>query len=211
MKSLLTMCALCIGTLSAATYTTSSSQGTNPSMPSDPAMSPLSPSSSQNRTVNRPVNGQISTDRFSNGSSANEGLNPNSSPSTLDRSGSDSLSPLNKTTPAGGYSANNNFSRNPHLTAEIDTQMKAAQTNAKYSSDTANTFKDKEINNKIRGKIEGWFADDYKGVVLKTDNGVVVLSGTIDKVETGKDLADQVRKIDGVREVKNNLTANNNK
>lgn len=150
---------------------------------------------------NRSSNGQLSpSDR----------LNPNNNLSPSERVNGQ-VSPANRAAP-GGYSYNNknDYSR-PNYTAEIDTQMEAAKANTKYPLDTAATFKDKEINDKIRSKIEGWFADDYKGVILKTDNGIVILSGVVEKEDLKNDLGDQVRKIDGVREVRNNVKANNTK
>lgn len=101
----------------------------------------------------------------------------------------------------------NNPSRDPAYTAEIELQMEKAQVNTKYPQDTGATFKDQEINKKIRNKIEGWFADDYKDVILKTDNGVVTLSGDVETEELSRDLADQVRKVDGVTSVTNNVKA----
>ncbi|MCB1113359.1 MAG: BON domain-containing protein [Chlamydiia bacterium] len=114
---------------------------------------------------------------------------------------------------AASLSAAGQSSRVPQPThvAELNAQMDSAQANTKYPLDTAKTFKDKELNNKIRTKIEGWFADDYRGVILKTDNGIVVISGNIESDDLSNDLAEQVRKMEGVRQVRNKLQTNTNK
>lgn len=112
-------------------------------------------------------------------------------------------------TPSNGYGRNN--SRRPLTVAEVDSQMQAAKTGAKYPLDTAKTFKDKQLNDKIRAKIEGWYADDYRGVILKTDDGIVTITGNIETDNLGNDLTDQVRKMDGVKQVRNRLKTSNSK
>lgn len=96
----------------------------------------------------------------------------------------------------------------PQQVAEVNAQMEAAKANTKYPLDTAKTFKDKELNDRIRAKIEGWFADDYRGVILKTDNGIVVISGNVESDNLSNDLAEQVRKMEGVKQVRNKLKTN---
>lgn len=60
------------------------------------------------------------------------------------------------------------------------------------------TTSDRELNARIRDKITGWFTDDYKNVSLNTSNGKVILEGTVDSDKAKSKLADEIRKINGV-------------
>jgi hypothetical protein len=73
----------------------------------------------------------------------------------------------------------------------------------KFPQDRAATPKDQEINKKIRDKIAGWFSDNYKMIILRTQNGVVVIEGTVLHDEDQKNLNEQIKGIDGVKEIYN--------
>lgn len=73
-----------------------------------------------------------------------------------------------------------------------------------YSQDRWNTDQDRQLNTKIRSKLNGWFSSAYDGVVLQTNNGTVILWGTVKNVDDQSKLTAEVQKIDGVRNVQNN-------
>ena len=80
----------------------------------------------------------------------------------------------------------------------------AAKEAAKYPQDRFASDADREINNKIRDKISGWFTNEYKNIALNTSNGNVSISGYVDSLDAQKKLTDEVRKIEGVKAVSNN-------
>lgn len=176
----------------------------NPTINPTPTRSPLSPSTPS--TVNTP--GMRQPTDINEPTRLRDARDP---APTLNPTGAQNPQGNYRSVPNASGSNNSSYRKAPGQsnsdTAEIEVQMQKAQENTKYPQDIANTFKDREINDKIRAKITGWFVDDYKNVILNTDNGVVTLSGFVEKQETANDLADQVRKIDGVREVKNNIRA----
>lgn len=86
--------------------------------------------------------------------------------------------------------------------------MNKAQNN-KYPSDFAATEGDKELNSKIRNKLTGWFSNDYEAVVLRTNNGFVILAGTVNSPNDIKKVNDKVSSVSGVRSVYNQLSVKN--
>jgi osmotically-inducible protein OsmY len=80
----------------------------------------------------------------------------------------------------------------------------------KYPQDFASNSQDRQLNAKIRDKLSnGWFSKDYETLAIKTTNGVVIISGTVDKSEDIQKIIDQVKDIDGVISVNNQLTVKN--
>lgn len=91
-----------------------------------------------------------------------------------------------------------------NLTVEQKDHSKVAN---KFPQDTFATSADEQLNKKIRENVsEGWVWDSYKGVSLNTNHGVVTLKGTVKNVDDAQKLVKEVQKIDGVKEVKSNLT-----
>lgn len=74
----------------------------------------------------------------------------------------------------------------------------------KYPRDTYATPADQDINMRIRKKFSGWFSDDYKDIMLHTDNGMVTIDGYVDSENDRQKLTDKIRKIEGVRNISNN-------
>jgi len=75
-----------------------------------------------------------------------------------------------------------------------------------FPQDSYATTVDDQLNKKIRDNVsKGWIWDSYKGVALATDNGVVVLEGTVDSIESQQKLMQGIQKIPGVKMVKSNL------
>jgi hypothetical protein len=96
---------------------------------------------------------------------------------------------------------NNNYNHN-HAANENAANLKA---DPKYPNDRFKTEDDHSINKKIRGQITGWFSDHFKDIVITTADGVVVIDGFVDNVEDQKTLNDELKKINDVRSVTNNV------
>lgn len=89
-----------------------------------------------------------------------------------------------------------------------DSQLQNSE--KKYPQDFASNSQDRQLNAKIRDKLSnGWFSKGYETLVIRTTNGVVVISGNVDKPEDVQKINDQVKNIEGVRSVNNQLRVNN--
>lgn len=79
-----------------------------------------------------------------------------------------------------------------------------------YADDTATTPQDKELNVKIRDKLNDIrIARANDTLVVRTNNGAVIISGFVDKAEDAKNLVSQIRTISGVKNVSNQLMVKN--
>lgn len=74
----------------------------------------------------------------------------------------------------------------------------------KYPNDTYATESDHEINARIRKKFSGWISDKYKYIILRTNNGIVVIEGYVDSDNEKNKLADEIITVEGVRSAQNN-------
>jgi osmotically-inducible protein OsmY len=108
----------------------------------------------------------------------------------------------------GVRQVNNQITVTPDTTRSSgDSRNQYAQ---KYPQDTAANQQDRDLNAKIRDKLSGgWFSKGYETIVIKTTNGVVVLSGTVDRIEDGQKIANDIKAIEGVKSVNNQLTVKN--
>lgn len=89
-----------------------------------------------------------------------------------------------------------------------ETQLQNSE--KKYPQDFASNSQDRQLNAKIRDKLSnGWFSKNYETLAIKTTNGVVIISGAVDKSDDIQKIVDQVKDIDGVRSVNNQLTVKN--
>jgi osmotically-inducible protein OsmY len=80
----------------------------------------------------------------------------------------------------------------------------------KYPRDFASNSEDRQLNAKIRDKLNnGWFSNGNETLVIRTTKGVVIISGTVDKFEDIQKLDDQIKDIEGVRSVNKELTVKN--
>ncbi len=92
--------------------------------------------------------------------------------------------------------------------AYSDSQLQNSE--QKYPQDFASSSQDRELNAKIRDKLSnGWFSKGYETLVIRTTNGVVIISGNVDKPEDVQKINDQVKNIEGVKSVNNQLKVNN--
>lgn len=110
------------------------------------------------------------------------------------------LQQFNRNAPAGQQ-----FNRNGQQTPNMNLQI--TETTTDFPQDSYATDTDKRLNAKIRNTTsDGYFWDSYTDVKLRTKNGVVFLEGSVDSLEDQQELINAIRKIDGVKSVKSNLS-----
>lgn len=79
-----------------------------------------------------------------------------------------------------------------------------------YPQDRAATDADRRLNNKIRDAISnGWFAKKFETLVIRTDKGTVTIEGVVESFDDQRKLNDEIRKVEGVRSVNNNVQVKN--
>ncbi len=88
-----------------------------------------------------------------------------------------------------------------------DSKLQASE--KKYPQDKAATNQDRQLNAKIRDKLSGGFlSKDYELLVIKTANGVVVITGTVDKEDDLQKINDKLSTIDGIKRIDNQAVVN---
>ncbi|HEV8053105.1 MAG TPA: BON domain-containing protein [Parachlamydiaceae bacterium] len=81
------------------------------------------------------------------------------------------------------------------------------KTTATTTGDSASTDKDRIINTKLRERFERMAPLGYETIVLATSNGVVTITGNLERVEDMQKISTEARHVDGVKSVTNKLTA----
>ena len=158
----------------------------------------------------RNVNNQITVSGDASTSNRGRDTNTNRTNNTLDNNtnrtnrngynGSDNDTSENASTTTNGYNATRS---NGHNT----TSSNANKMDNKYPQDSAATEEDRLLNAKIRDKLSGgFFSKGYETVILRTSNGIVVISGTVDTQDDVQAVHDHVKKVEGVRSVNNQVT-----
>lgn len=84
-----------------------------------------------------------------------------------------------------------------------ESELKDSEKN--HPQDVASNVEDRQINAKIRDKISSWFSNDTEVLMIKTTNGIVIISGPVDNIEDAQKLIDRIKEIEGVKSVKNQL------
>lgn len=80
----------------------------------------------------------------------------------------------------------------------------------KFPQDRFATQRDLQLNRDIRKKIsEGWFSTKYDDLRLNTNNGTVILEGTVDSQDDERKILNDIQKIQGVRSVVSRLQIDN--
>ena len=98
----------------------------------------------------------------------------------------------------------NNYASDPDT---MKVEVSKTDASKDFSHDTFVTPADEQLNKVIREKVSrGYLWDSYKEVILNTNNGVVTLAGTVADMADQEKLTKEIQKIDGVKEVKSNLT-----
>lgn len=89
-----------------------------------------------------------------------------------------------------------------------NTNGKAAADKAakEYPQDSAATEKDKILNAKIREKLASWISSkNVDAMMIRTNNGTVLIIGTVDKPEDVEKANYQLKDIEGIKSVDNQL------
>lgn len=76
---------------------------------------------------------------------------------------------------------------------------------AKRERDIGATESDKQLNRKIRDALRGLRIRKMETIVLKTDNGIVTITGILETPDDAKRITDQVKKINGVKSVSSDI------
>ena len=91
-----------------------------------------------------------------------------------------------------------------------DNASKVKEEQQKYPNDYAATDADRQLNARIREKLNGgWFSKGYDALILRTANGVVILMGSVDSNDDVKKINDQLKEVPGVRSVNNQIQVKN--
>ena len=90
------------------------------------------------------------------------------------------------------------------LTADNLSKLKEYET--KFPNDKAQTDGDRIINSRIEEKLNGgWFSKGYPNIALNTSNGNVTVTGYVDSSDDVQKVEEEIKKIDGVRSVNNQV------
>lgn len=110
---------------------------------------------------------------------------------------------------AGVRGVNNQIAVDPNYLKNSDLRdVKAVD--GKYPQDAAATQEDRVLNAKIREKLNsGWFSKGFDAIILRTSNGVVLITGAVNTNDEVQKVHEQVKSVDGVREVNNQLSVKN--
>ncbi len=111
---------------------------------------------------------------------------------------------------AGVRGVNNQIAVDPNYVKNGDVKANGVdvkKTDDKYPQDAAATPEDKVLNAKIREKLSsGWFSKGFDAIILRTSNGIVLITGAVDTNDDVVKVHDQVKSVDGVKDVNNQLT-----
>jgi osmotically-inducible protein OsmY len=103
--------------------------------------------------------------------------------------------------------ANKPLAMNTSSTSTLNSSSTTATpATAASSRDTAATDKDRLINTKIREKLNKLAPKGYETIVLSTSNGIVIISGNLEKVEDIQKVSHEVKHVDGVKSVTNQIS-----
>jgi osmotically-inducible protein OsmY len=94
--------------------------------------------------------------------------------------------------------------------AKIASDNDLEKSENKYPQDFAATYADRQLNARIRDKVSGgWLSKGYETLVLKTANGIVIITGNVKKPEEVQKITQELKGIEGVKAVNNQLTISN--
>lgn len=107
----------------------------------------------------------------------------------------------------GGYISQSDST--PSMTSTQEMQPTQSMSMSMPKEDSASTEQDRQINARIRDKLKNMNIKGYETIILRTQNGIVMISGSIDKMEDLMRIRDQVKGVEGVKSVNNQLTSKN--
>ena len=89
----------------------------------------------------------------------------------------------------------------------LGNSMTSTKSSAK-APDTFETESDRQLNTKIHSTLDNSpVATKSRNIILFTKNGIVTISGTVNKMDDIKEIVLEVKKVNGVKEVRNQLSA----
>jgi osmotically-inducible protein OsmY len=103
-------------------------------------------------------------------------------------------------------SAMNHHKHHNNIVATNAPATNAPAAKAPVAKDSAATDKDRIINSQIRDKISRWNPKGYETFVIATSNGAVIITGNIERVEDIQKISSDIKTIDGVKSINNNLS-----
>lgn len=88
---------------------------------------------------------------------------------------------------------------------------RSSQATATAANDTFGSENDRIIGQRIRDAIKGgWFSKGYEQVNLDVNNGIVTIRGFVATLDDRRNVEDAVRRINGVNNIRNQLTVQAN-
>lgn len=114
----------------------------------------------------------------------------------------DGVKQVNNEISVGEAKTANNGKKNAYFATS---ETKIQKTEKTYPQDTAATDADRQINSKLRSKLSGWFTTGYETIVLNTSNGVVTITGFVEKTDDIQKINKDAKNIEGVKTVNNNV------
>lgn len=103
---------------------------------------------------------------------------------------------------------NANQNTNQRANDYSDTQLRDSE--KKYPQDFAANPQDRQLNARIRDKLgSGWFSRGYDALIIRTTNGLVIITGSVENPDDAKKVTDRIREIEGVRGISNQLNIKN--
>lgn len=101
----------------------------------------------------------------------------------------------------------NNYNNTNRATSAENERTRNQYNENKFPQDFGATDTDRQLNTKIRNKISNnWFSKNYESVILRTTNGVVIISGPVDDFEDVQRITDTVKKVEGVKSINNQMS-----
>jgi osmotically-inducible protein OsmY len=170
-------------------------------------INPQNPSQSYNQQYNQGYNSNAQDARNnwdSNRSQNNEGWFRGQDNTRSIQQENGGVGQRSGTTPLGSYDKNISYGDN-----SVNSSTWSNQTSS-FPQDSATTDADKALNTKIRDKLNNnWFSKNFDSIVLRTNNGVVTVTGNVEKANDVQKVTDEIKKISGVRNVDNQLNVRN--
>jgi len=116
------------------------------------------------------------------------------------------VSPAKK--PLALNSRNDSMTTSPYSTTPSSSSSSTASSTATNTTtkDSAITDKDRAINTKIRERLSKWSPKGYETIVIATSNGVVTITGNVDRVEDIQKISHDAKYTEGVKSVTNQIS-----
>lgn len=98
------------------------------------------------------------------------------------------------------YNTNNNYTKTNNGTGNN------TYVDKNFPQDRASTDSDRQINSKIRNRLNGWFTKGFETIAISTADGVVTITGFVEKNDDLEKINKEAKAVDGVKTVNNKVT-----